>query len=71
MLEFTLHKEMKFVFKYFFSKCDQILSFLLSKLSKIFLMKNFIFRAVLATFRPFGWGLDCGFADLHMAKMKL
>ena len=42
---FTLHKKMKFSVKGFFSKCDQIRSFLRiwSHLLKKSLMKNFIF----------------------------
>ena len=37
---------MTFSIKDFFSKCDQILSFLRSHLLKKFLMENFIFCAV-------------------------
>ena len=46
---FTLHKKMKFSIKDFFSKCDQIHSFLRtwSYLLKKSLIKNFIFCAVL------------------------
>ena len=45
MLLRTLLKKMKFSIKDFFSKCDQISSFLqiLSHLLKKFLMKNFFF----------------------------
>ena len=44
----TLHKKMKFSIKDFFSKCDQIRSFLRiwSHLLKKSLMENFIFCAV-------------------------
>ena len=44
----TLHKKMKFSIKGFFSKCDQILSFLriLPHLLKKSLMENFIFFVV-------------------------
>ena len=47
-LEVPLHKKMKFFIKDFFSKCDQIRSFLRiwSHLLKKSLMENFIFCAV-------------------------
>ena len=46
---FTLHKKLKFSFKDFFSKCDQIHSFLRiwSHLLKKSLLENSIFSAVL------------------------
>ena len=46
---FTLHKKMKFSFKNFLSKCDQIRSLLrvCSHLLKKSLMENFILCAVL------------------------
>ena len=47
--EATLHKKMKFSINDFFSKCDQIRSFLLiwSHLRKKSVMKNFVFCAAL------------------------
>ena len=50
----SLHKKMKFSIKDFFSKCDQIHSFLRiwSHLLKKSLMENFIFRAVCMSLNP-------------------
>ena len=50
---YALHKKMKFSIKDFFSKCDQIRSFvqIWSYLLKKSLMKNFIFYAVMISVR--------------------
>ena len=49
LIAHTLHKKMKFSIKDFFSKCDQIRSFLRiwSHLLKKSLMKNFIFYVMI------------------------
>ena len=68
---YALHKKVKFSFKDFFSKCDQIRSFVRvgSRLLKKSLMKNFIFCTMktvdptfanswtLDSFSKCGWGL--------------